>query len=370
MRPLWVCAVVVVAFASMACDESRSPLTPSPPPPVGPPAPPDSLRVTSLIIGGPDTVAPGQQVQLTATAQLTDGSSRNVTDEVEWGGGNEIVSVSSTGLVSAGAQRGLGHITARYTRLQSVHGHPAFAVREQYVLPPGTYLLYGSVSDEGVYLNGVRVEITAGSAAGMSVTANGFFRFYGVEGDTEIRVSKDGYETEARRVQVTGHHTEEFRLRLSQARPTVAGEYQLRIEAAGECRANLPTELQSRSYRAVLTQTGPNIRATLGGAKFPNDPLLGAGNNFPGTVEPHQTTFTLYGYYDDFGMGVSPPSVLEVIDAPMYLTFYGRVTVTPTAQGYSGAFDGVVALLRILSVYDYQLQSYCESSRHTFTLIR
>jgi hypothetical protein len=327
--------------------------------------------VTRLTIGGPDSVAPGGQVQLSVRADLTDGSSRDVSGEVEWGGGNDILSVSPTGLVTAGVHRGEGYVTAKYTQLPYVNPGSAWTSRQQFVLPSGTYRLYGSVRDEGVLLDGVRVEITAGSAAGMAVTANGFFRFYGVEGDTEVRLSKPGYEAESRRFTVTSHHTEEFALRLSTERPRVDGGFTLRVTAASECRASLPPELHSRTYSAAIAQDGPRLTVTLGRAAFPQDPLLGPGNRFSGKVEPDRIIFFVDSYDDDgSGTGVYPPSVLEVLAAPLHFSFYGRVVARRTADGYAGALDGAIARLRVLSVYDYQLDSYCVSSGHEFSLTR
>jgi hypothetical protein len=235
------------------------------------------------------------------------------------------------------------------------------------VLPPGTYRLYGSVQDEGVYLDGVRVEITAGSAAGMSVIATGFFRFYGVEGETEIRVSKAGYETQVRRAAVTSHHTEEFVLALSRPRPAVGGAYTLTVTAAAECRANLPVEARQRTYRALVAQDGPKLTVTLDGATFPADPLIGPGNRFFGSVEPDRVQFVAYTYYDE-GTGVYPPSVLEALDPPSHFTFHGKAVAASMGGGYAGTLDGALAVLRVLSVYDYQVVTYCSSANHEFLL--
>jgi hypothetical protein len=362
-------AAVMVGLTTMACNEPPNPIAPSPPAGPGGGAPPAAVKVARLEIGGPDSVPPGEQVQLSATAVLTDGTTRVVTSQVEWGSINDTLSVTSAGLVTAGPERGEGHITAKYTQLPYIHPGVAWATREQYVLPEGTYRLYGTVKDEGVYLDGVRVEITAGSAAGMSATANGFFRFYGVEGDTEIRVSKEGYDTQVRRATVTSHHTEEFGLALSRPRPAVEGAYTLTVIAAAECRANLPAEARQRTYGALVAQDGPKLTVTLDRAKFPTEPLYGPGNRFSGSVGPGGVIFHLFGYYDE-GTGVYPPTILEELDVPSYFTFYGKAVAAPAGDSYAGRLDGEIAVLRVLSVYDYQVSAFCQSADHEFLLTR
>ena len=360
--------VLVMTAATVACGDAQSPVEPSPPPPPGPGA--GSLRVMSLEIGGPDSVTPGGTVQLSASARLSDGSTRDVTGDVEWGSHGDKVTVSATGLVTAGLDRGEGAVTAKYTRIPYVH-HPgvAWASRQQIVLPAGTYRLYGSVRDDGVLLSGVRVEIVGGSASGMAVTANGFFRFYGVEGDTEIRVSKDGYRTESRRATITGHHTEDFTLALIDSRPSVEGTYTLTIAAASECRASLPADLQRRSYRATVRQDGPRLTITLDTGRFFSQSHTGVANQVFGSVEANRILLSAYGYDND-GTGFYPPSVMEELQAPSHFTFYGQAVIASSANGYSGTWDGALAVVRVLSVYDYQLDAYCQSSGHELLLSR
>lgn len=366
---LSVLAFLAASAASLACDAASRPAPLSPSPGPGAPPPEVSLRVARLEIRGPDSVPPNGSVQLSAVAHLTDGTSRDVTNESEWGSINDRLSVNASGLVTAGPERGEGHITVRYKGLEYIHRGDASATREQFILPAGTYRLYGSVQDGGAYLEDVRVEIAAGSAAGMSVIANGFFRFYGVEGDTEIRVSKDGYETQQRRATITSHHTEEFVLALVHPRPIVEGAYTLILTAAAECRPVLPVEAHRRQYRASIDQSGPTLTVTLADAQFPTDPLLGPGNRFSGTAGPHDATFRLWGHYDD-GTGVYPPSLLEELERPAHFSVSGKAVVVPTGTGYAGRLDGFIAILRVLSVYDYQVTAACSSTSHEFVLSR
>jgi hypothetical protein len=323
-----------------------------------------------MAIGGPDSVSPGESVQLSASVRLSDGSNRDVTSEVEWGSHGDKFGVSPAGLVTARLEHGEGLVTARYTRLPSVNPGDPWASRTQFVLPAGTYRLYGSIKDDGVYLNGVRVEIVAGSAAGMSVVANGFFYFYGVEGDTEIRVSKQGYRTETRHARVSSHHTEEFALALVESRPVVEGMYMLTVTAASECRADLPADVRQRSYRANVTQDGPRLTVTLDTGKFFSQPHTGVSNQLFGSVEATRVSLIGHEYFDDFGTGIVPPSVFEELTVPAHFTFYGTAVIVPTPNGFAGSLDGVFAVVRVLSVYDYQLDAACQSARHEFVLSR
>ena len=264
-------AVLSLVLTAVACRGTTNPINPSPGVAGGGGQPPPaSVTVSRLQIGGPDSVPPGEAVQLSATAFLSDGTTRIVTNEVSWESFHgHMMSISPTGVVTAGPQPGEGLIIARYSGLPLERQGAGWASREQLVLPAGTYRLYGSVKDEGVTLNGVRVELTAGPAAGMSLTANGYFRFYGVSGETEIRVSKDGYETQVRRSQVTSNRTEEFALALSSPRPMVDGLYALTIAAAAECRAALPEAARERTvprrgdadWRGSASQIGRSLGA-------------------------------------------------------------------------------------------------------------
>jgi hypothetical protein len=214
------------------------------------------------------------------------------------------------------------------------------------------------------------VEILTGSAAGMSVMANGFFRFYGVEGDMEIRLSKDGYQTQQRRITVSGHHTEEITLALAHPRLEVAGAYTLTVTAAAECRVDLPADVRQRSYRATVTQDGPRVTVTLDTGKFFSQPHTGVSNQLFGSVEAMRMSLVGNEYFDDFGTGIFPPSVFEELSVPTHFTFYGRALLAPTSNGFAGTLDGTFAVVRVLSVYDYQLDASCQSTNHELVLSR
>ena len=96
----------------LACGDD-SPTRPTPTPQTNTTPTP---TLTSLELSGPDTVPPdGGTAQFNATARMSDGSSREVTNEATWGTSNgEVLSVTSPGLAT-GHQRGESGITAAYS---------------------------------------------------------------------------------------------------------------------------------------------------------------------------------------------------------------------------------------------------------------
>jgi len=330
--------------------------------------------VTRIVIDGADSLPPRGGVQLSATAVLADGTSRVVTDEATWESSNgSLLAVSSRGMVSAGDQRGEGEI--RVTYLGPLAGSSGVrASRRQFVLPAGTWALYGSVKDGGVPLSGVELEVTAGLGTGLTVTADPNFHLYGVGGDVEIRASKAGYDTETRRILVTGHQTIELDLRPSSARPIVAGTYALSIVAAPECRDRLPEAARARAYTAVVSQNGAQLEVVLSGAQLGS--AYGPSNSFTGSVELGRTPFYLSAYSGNTTATFSPPSVLELLTSPnTYFTFFGSVVTTANELGYTGSLDGSVEVLTVLgSPWDYgdaySRVALCRSTGHQFTLRR
>jgi hypothetical protein len=361
-------------------DAPRPPIVPNSPAPPSPPA----VTITSLAIQGPDSVAPGQTLQLTAVARFSDGSSRDVTSETAWESHNSgLMSISPAGVITAADSRGEGDIIATYSGSPPIRAGANVAIRRQLVLPAGTYRLYGSIRDEGVYLDDVRVELTSGPAAGMSLTANGFFYFYGVSGETEIRVSKDGYETQARRVLVTSHETVEFHLVTSRPRPILDGRYTLRLSAADECRANLPEALRDRTYPVIATQDGARFSVKLE-IPSPKSPVPAyPTNTLDGSLEPNRLKAWLYGAFGASIDEIAAPTILEELATPetqagaysMFLSVVGLAIASPGNGEFTGTLDGSFLVVTLPGPWDYgsvryEQRAVCESPRHRFVLTR
>lgn len=361
-----VSAAVALTLWGVACSRT------TPTSPTGPSSP--TLSVMRVMISAPDSVAPGETVQLIATAMLSDGTTRVVTDEATWESSNSgLISISRTGLVTAGQSRGEAEITAKYTGRLPAASTGGSDSRKLFVLPAGTYVLTGSVKDGDVPLSGAEIELTAGLRAAMAVTSDPSFRFYGVAGDTEIRASKAGYETQVRRILVTANQTTDFDLIPSDPRPVVGGTYTLRVVAAAECRDRLPGTALARAYAAVVSQTGAQLQVMLTGANLQSP--YGPSNTFSGFAEPNRALFTLASYFSDTAGTFSPPSVVELLTPPnTYFTFFGSVVITPDENGYSGTLDGNIEVLTLSGPWDYgdayTRLAYCRSTGHQFMLIR
>jgi hypothetical protein len=347
--PGWLLALLLSILPGGCGDDS--PGAPSPLP-----SQPTSLTV-GLELSGPESVPPGGTAQFRAIDHRGDGSSRDVTEEAAWRGGNPaILTVSSTGVVS-GQQPGETSLSVSYLNRT--------ATRNQvFVLPPGTYKVSGVVRDASHAVSGARVAVTTGSGQGLSTTtADGIYRLYGVGGPTELQVTKTGYLDEKRHVEVTRHETADFDLRLVAPRPEISGTYTLRISAANHC-DSLPDDVRTRTYTALLEQTGPGVTTTLSGPTF----LMGAGrvlNRFYGTVEPARVTFQVTApstYY--YWYVYTYPSVLEQLTASGSYSFSGSVQAAASGSRISGTLDGVVG------TYDLRLAAtaFCRSSSHQFVL--
>lgn len=119
----------MILFATSACTSSESPTSTA------------QATVTALSINGASAIEVGKTSQLTLTARLSDGTTRNVTDAATWRSSDPaIATVSSTGVVRALLPSAVT-ITATYrgqtgTRTVSVfRGGVSGQVRLLYVVP-------------------------------------------------------------------------------------------------------------------------------------------------------------------------------------------------------------------------------------------
>jgi Big-like domain-containing protein len=347
------CAIALALVSLLgACDDG--PTRPSP----------QNVPVTTtrIEITGPDTVAPGESAQFSATAYQSDGSTRDVSNEVEWRSGNHwVLTISATGLAT-GHDRGEASIGAGFA------GRTAWK-SNVVVVPPGTYRLAGTAKDAGLPVSGARVEVTAGIGQGLVALTNSVgYRLYGVSGDIEVRLTQDGYQEQRKSLQVTTHEKLDFDLVLSRPRDEIAGTYTLTVTAAADCRSELPEEARIRTYTAVVEQDGPRLTVSLEGSKF----VAGYGrtfNSFHGTVEPSRVTFLLNGYYDhDFYLYL--PDVLEQLATPTLFSVSGSLVTTVSPAGLSGSLDGVIETLEGRSPGKFQRIASCRSSGHQFVFSR
>ena len=339
-----------------ACD--KSPTGPSP----GRPSEPFISRVE---IAGPRTVAPGETAQFSLIAHMTDGSSRDVTNEASWTSGYPAVSIAGPGLIT-GRERGDAVISAAFDSA----GQRLSVGKEVIVVPAGTYRLVGLVSEAGFStwpVIGARLEVTTGAGAGLFTTTSvdGRYRLYGVSGETTIRVTKDGYQPLARTLAVADHQTIDIEMRPGVPREDRSGTYTLTITAAGDCRVglgqgHLPEDVRVRSYTGVVTQRGAELEVVLTGATFP---VIGgtAHDRFRGSVEPGRVVFLLN--FDDGDW----PDLLEQLATSTFLVVHGTVVATGPADRLAGMLDGWFQVERDLF---FSHIAWCYSASHQFVLSR
>jgi hypothetical protein len=302
----------------------------------------------------------GESVQFTATGHFSDGSTRDMTGEASWRSSNPaVLSVSDRGMAT-GSQAGDASLSV------AVPGRGAVRA-DVIVVPAGTYRVTGAIRDQGVPVYGAVVEVTRGTATGLTTAGEGSYRLYGLAGDSEIRVRKDGYEVGVQRLTVTGHRTLDFDLILRRPRDTAAGLYTLKVSASEACRGSLPPEAWERTYQALVSQDGPRLTVQLDGATFHTrqNRLL---NTFGGVVQPGGVTFSpamgwsYYGYFYYF------PDVLEQLTPTSHYTFGGEITAAIMSAGISGSLKGEI--LMAAGPPSWRTTASCQASDHSFVLTR
>src|SRR5262249_32933684 len=88
-------AVVLSVIAMTACSNNNEDLTS----PTAPSPSPSPSTVRAVVVGG--AAISGSTYQMTARAELTDGSGRDVTTESQWATSSpEIATISATGLLT------------------------------------------------------------------------------------------------------------------------------------------------------------------------------------------------------------------------------------------------------------------------------
>ncbi len=191
-------AAVTIAVALASCDRK----TPTSPPNAQPG--PNAAAVVRIEIVAPAEIAPGEFVQLRANAVKPDGSVENVTHRVQWYSEvSDILELSSTGQAT-GRNRGEVLATARFDGRT--------ATERVLVLPKGTYRLGGTISELGVELPGVILEVLSGVGEGFRTVSgfDGSYALYGVRGAIRLRLKKEGYINGLQDLDVSAHRSQDF----------------------------------------------------------------------------------------------------------------------------------------------------------------
>lgn len=351
-------AILLVACAA-ACD--KSPTRPSGPTsePPAVPASPTAPTLQAIHIDGPVLVAPAGTAHYVASGQFSDGTTSDVTNAVTWRSSDgNVLALSSDGTASAG-RAGQSVIVAETRQ--------ARAALEVLVLPPGTFRLTGTAREAGLPVSGAAVDVLEGSRAVISAKTafDGTFRLFGVAGDIEVRVRKEGYDDRVNRLTVSANASSDFELKQT-APSNLAGSYELTVTAASTCPSSgtgaLPPDVRARTYSAVITQDGARLNVVLGGASL-------VSGSFKGRVEPGLVTFEINGpafYYFYFA---SPLDLLEELTPTSLLIVSGRVSGTPSPASISGTLNGLLSVVANPIVGTPRTSASCTGS-HKFVLTK
>lgn len=344
--------LLLLTLLVTACDHENRERLGGPSGPSGPSGP----TAGSLDVTAPSTIAPGASVRLRAVLQMSDGSSRDVTDQAIWSTTTpEVLRLQSGGTVSGVS---LGDGLVRVAAQSIVKDVPIM------VLPDGTFRLTGKVSDatDGFALSGVAVSartLDDGVVHSATTDRTGSYRLYGVRGETVVTFSRNLFETLEVRRNIQSHQSIDAEVRLSVSIVDMRGLFDFRIQADASCTDILPGSVLSRPYIAQITQQINYLLVTVREAAFvPN------ANEFDGSVEGNQIRFWLWqNAYADAPW----PSLSEQVSTTLVFTPVGIATLATTAEGAAGHLDGRL-MVTDSSVSPPRTLS-CEG-RHAMTLTR
>lgn len=358
-RRVSVVLAATLAVVLASCDSATNP-------PNGPSSPSAIVQIT---INAPDSLAPGQSVQLRATAVHADRSTEIVT--AQWSSSNPaVIEVDAAGRALAIA-RGEVTVTATF------EGRSGTALILS--LASGTFKLSGRVVEEGRPVEGVLLTVIEGVGQGLTAgsDASGAFALYGVAGRVRIRARKEQYRETEREVTVNSNTTAGLEIAVSRQFRNLAGIYALTLTAA-PCspdrwtRGVFPDAAKTRSYIANVVQDGQELTVTLEGAHF----LLNGrgGNSFFGLIDGDSVSFAIgrdansfypywFYYHNEF-------SVIERLNDTSSLVIIGNVTARVTTTEIAGPLSGILIIGAGTELPLRGLTSLCSSLSHGFVMRR
>jgi hypothetical protein len=353
-RYLTIGLTILVAMGVASCDSRNENPVPSPNTPS--PIPPPTASVSGLDIVAPPSIAPGETVQLTATAKKTDNSVEVVSGQGHWYSQSPgVLDVSGNGMARAMAR---GEAIVRL----SYGGWGASA--HVFVMPPDTYRLIGTVTDSGMGIAGVTVTVIGGVGENLSATTDGrgVYALYGVRDRVRLQAKAAGYLNRLDDVDVRGHRSFDFEIIPEQPQRTdLRGRYALTIKRMPCPGTPLP---EVRTYDATVTQDGPHLTVGLSGADFLV--IGGRGDAFKGFIDAgNHATFPIGNPSERYDYG--PYDVMERVDADRMLIIRGTVTAGLSATGIQGTLSGGI----VLASHDmFRIHASCYGTEHGFEMVR
>ena len=181
--PFFLLAIAALALGTVACDDHQSPTVPS----NNPAPPPAPVLVSVALTGNVLLSAIGETSQLTLTASLSDGTTKDVTRDGRWTlADSRVATVSADGLLTV---VGLGRTFVSVSYANKNAGTSVTAT------PPGTFVVSGRVREPGQ--GGVADAAVTDRATGRSASANqdGVFSLAALPvAQVRVSVARDGYE--------------------------------------------------------------------------------------------------------------------------------------------------------------------------------
>lgn len=347
----------VAVCALLACDDNPTAPSQNAPPPA-------AVSIIRLDLVAPEAIRPETSVPLTARALKSDGSTEDVTGQVQWSSSDtRVLHVASDGRATAG-QPGEARVTATL--------EPRTASRDVLVLPEGTFRLRGDVRDAGIPLSGVNLVVIAGTGEGLTAETDGAgaFALYGVAGSVRIQGKKDGYHNLVADFHVARHDTVALSMAADGTRPRPTGAYTLSLTAAS-CQNGLRADARQRTYAASLEQQGTRVTVRLHGADF----ILtnGYGNAFSGVLHPDgRADFSIgnWGFYYYGYFPFLPAELVERLADGSTLLIAGFVQGRAEADRITGTLNGYFSVGSRSTPPFWPNLTHCYSPEHRFDLRR
>lgn len=356
MNRFLLASVVLGMCVCCGSDQPHTPVSPSP-------GMPTDNVVSIEITGVTSLTAIGEVSRLTLTARFFSGTTRDVAAASNWRSADSTVVAVTTGGVLTAIAPGR---TAVFAQFQGLSVSQAVTVR-----PTGTFVISGHVVESGnVALFGARVEVVDGAQTGRAamVDSNGAYELYGVGGAVTLRATKSEYMPVTVSTSIAADRVLDFELAPNVPPVTLSGTYRATFAAASTCAANLPEDLQSRTFTATIRQAAARVDVEFSGAEFAVNPHDGRGKGFSGVVHGNLLQFSIgdpyYGYFEDLVEQVAPTT---------FLTVNGFSMATATPSETSGVLKGGT-----ITVWDAPNGFYASGRRrtgrctgdHPFTFVR
>ena len=281
--------------------------------------------VTGLVISGPTQIVPGNTEQFTARQQLSDGSTRDVSDTASWSSTNSsVLRHLGSGRFearSAGEARASASFQTRFAQSAAV-----------LILPTGTFKLSGTVRDIGGTLDSATVEVISGTGAPQSTRSsfNGTYALYGVAGQIRLRVSASGYQPQEDVIVVSDHAARDFSLTTTNPIVDVTGNWTLTLSATSSCTSGWPETVRRREVTAVIAQNDTRLTVTFSG------PTVRPGVRSTGRIAGNLFSLNVYGdsyYYLEY-------SLLDRPTPTDWVGIYGTIEGTASPSTVTGSFTG------------------------------